>query len=83
MTTSLLFHHSQGQAKGFLAFAAELRDAGHAVHAPDLYDGKAFDDLDQGVGYAKQVGFDTILTRGTATATDLPADIVYAMSAVA
>jgi dienelactone hydrolase len=78
MTTVLLFHHAQGQTKGFLAFADELRDAGHTVHAPDLYDGKTFEDLDEGVGYAKQVGFDQILSRGTATASDLPADIVYA-----
>ena len=27
-----------------LAFADELRAAGHVVHAPDLYDGKTFTD---------------------------------------
>jgi len=79
MTTVLLFHHAQGQTAGFLAFADELRGAGHTVHTPDLYDGKTFDDLDEGVAHAgKVIGFDEILSRGTATATDLPADIVYA-----
>jgi len=78
MTTSLLFHHAQGQTKGFLAFADELRAAGHTVHAPDLYDGNTFDDLDEGVAYAKEVGFDEIMRRGTASAEELPADIVYA-----
>jgi dienelactone hydrolase len=79
MTTVLLFHHAQGQTKGFLAFADELRKAGHTVHAPDLYDGKTFEDLDEGVAYAgKVVGFDEIMDRGTATAADLPADMVYA-----
>jgi dienelactone hydrolase len=78
MTTVLLFHHAQGQTTGFLAFADELREAGHTVHAPDLYDGKTFGDLDEGVAYAKQVGFSEILRRGTAAATELPADIVYA-----
>jgi dienelactone hydrolase len=79
MTTLLLFHHAQGQTKGFLAFADELSEAGHTVHTPDLYDGKTFEDIDEGVAYAgKVVGFDEILSRGTATATDLPADIVYA-----
>jgi dienelactone hydrolase len=78
MTTFLLFHHAQGQTTGFLAFADELREAGHTVHTPDLYDGKTFEDLDEGVAYAgKVVGFDEILSRGTTTATDLPADIVY------
>jgi hypothetical protein len=70
----LLFHHAQGQTQGFLAFADELRSAGHVVHAPDLYDGKTFTDLDEGVGYAKEVGFGTIQElrperRDTARAT--------------
>ena len=78
MTTMLLFHHAQGQTTGFLAFADELRAAGHTVHAPDLYDGRTFTDLDEGVGYAGEVGFDEIVRRGSATAEDLPPDIVYA-----
>jgi dienelactone hydrolase len=78
MTTVLLFHHAQGQTTGFLAFADELREAGHTVHAPDLYDGKTFGDLDEGVAYAKQVGFPEIISRGSAAAIELPADIVYA-----
>ena len=78
MTTVLLFHHAQGQTKGFLGFADALRSAGHAVHAPDLFDGQTFTDLDEGVAYAKQVGFSQIIDRGSASATDLPADIVYA-----
>src|ERR1019366_3786200 len=64
MAEMLLFHHAQGQTQGFLAFADELRAAGHVVHAPDLYDGKTFTDLDEGVGYAKAVGFETIAERG-------------------
>jgi dienelactone hydrolase len=78
MTTVLLFHHARGQTAGFLAFADELREAGHTVQTPDLYDGNTFGDLDEGVGYAKQVGFDEILRSGSATADELPADIVYA-----
>jgi dienelactone hydrolase len=77
MTTVLLFHHAQGQTSGFLAFADELRGAGHTVHAPDLYDGNTFGDLDEGVAYAKHVGFGEVLGRGTAAAVDLPADLVY------
>lgn len=74
----LLFHHAQGQTEGFLAFADELRAAGHVVHAPDLYDGKTFTTLDDGVGYARQVGFEVILERGVAAAEDLSAELVYA-----
>jgi len=74
----LLFHHALGQTEGFLAFADELRAAGHVVHAPDLYDGKTFAELDDGVGYAGQVGFDVIIQRGAAAVEGLPAEIVYA-----
>ena len=78
MAEMLLFHHAQGQTRGFLAFADELRAAGHVVHAPDLYDGKTFTDLDEGVGYAKQVGFEAIGERGRLAADGLPNELVYA-----
>src|SRR5207237_6695183 len=47
------------------------------VHTPELYDGKTFAAIDEGVGYAKQVGFDTILDRGRLTAESLPNELVY------
>ena len=78
MTEILLFHHAQGQTRGFLAFADELRAAGHVVHAPDLYDGKTFTDLNEGVGYAREVGFGTIGERGRLAADGLPNELVYA-----
>jgi dienelactone hydrolase len=73
----LLFHHAQGLTRGCLSFADRLRAAGHVVHAPDLYDGKIFTDLTEGVGYAKEVGFDTIIERGRLAAESLPNGIVY------
>ncbi len=78
MAEVLLFHHAQGQTPGFLAFAGELRADGHTVHTPDLYDGKTFDSLDEGVGHAKEVGFGTLLERGEQAAADLPSELVYA-----
>ena len=78
MPEVLLFHHAQGQTAGFHAFADELRAAGHVVHAPDLYDGNTFAELDDGIAYAKQVGFGELLERGVAAADGLPAEIVYA-----
>jgi dienelactone hydrolase len=78
MAEVVLFHHAQGLTSGCLALADELRAAGHAVHAPDLYDGQTFSELDDGVGYARQVGFETILERGSAAAESLPAELVYA-----
>jgi dienelactone hydrolase len=78
MAEVLLFHHAQGLTPGVLSFADELRAAGHVVHAPDLYDGKTFPNLTEGVGYAKEVGFGTIAERGRLAAEGLPNEIVYA-----
>jgi dienelactone hydrolase len=78
MTEVLLFHHAHGQTAGFRAFADELRAAGHVVHTPDLYEGKTFAELADGVGYAEQVGFDTIVERGVKASQGLRPDIVYA-----
>ncbi len=77
MAETLLFHHAQGQTPGFLAFADELRAAGHVVHTPDLYDGKTFAELDEGVAYAREVGFEAILERGCVAAESLPTELVY------
>ena len=78
MATVLLFHHAQGHTSGFLTFADDLRAAGHTVHASDLYDGRTFRDLKDGVAYAEQVGFPEITRRGSEAARELPTDIVYA-----
>ena len=78
MAEVLLIHHAHGLTAGVLSFADELRAAGHVVHAPDLYDGKTFSDLEEGVGYAKEIGFDTFTERGQLAADGLPNDVVYA-----
>lgn len=78
MAEVLLFHHAQGQTAGFEAFADELRQAGHTVHAPDLYDGRTFGTLDEGLAYAEQVGFGEIIERGARAANELPNELVYA-----
>jgi dienelactone hydrolase len=77
MTEVVVFHHAHGRTPGVVAFADELRRAGHTVHVPDLYDGRTFADLDAGVGYARQVGFDTITERGVRAADGLPQELVY------
>ena len=57
MTETLLFHHAQRQTTGFVAFADKLRSAGHLVHVPDLFEGKTFADLHDGVGYVERAAF--------------------------
>ncbi|MET3806004.1 dienelactone hydrolase [Nakamurella sp. UYEF19] len=78
MAEVLLYHHAQGLTKGVEEFAAELRQAGHTVHVPDLYDGHTFDNLDDGVAYASQTGFGAIMERGVAAAQELSESLVYA-----
>ncbi|MDQ4125436.1 MAG: dienelactone hydrolase family protein [Actinomycetota bacterium] len=77
MAEVLLFHHANGLTRGCLAFAQALRDAGHVVHAPDLYDGKTFTDLDDGVAHSRAIGFEALIERGRTVAQDLPPELVY------
>jgi len=78
MAEILLLHHAQGLTPGCLAFADGLRAARHVVHTPDLYDGKTFAELDDGIGYAREVGFDTVQERGVRASDALPDEMVYA-----
>jgi dienelactone hydrolase len=78
MAEVLLFHHAHGLTSGVRDFAEGLRRAGHTVHLPDMYEGRVFDTLDEGIGYAREAGFDTILERGRAAADGLPSELVYA-----
>ena len=79
MAEVVLFHHAQGLTPGVVAFADELRRAGHTVHTPDLFDGRTFGSIEAGMGYAQQLGFPgEILTRGARAVEDLPAGLVYA-----
>jgi dienelactone hydrolase len=78
MAEVLLFHHAQGLTPGIRAFADDLRAAGHTVHAPDLFDGRTFDSIDEGMTYIKGVGMDEMVEQGEQTATELPNELVYA-----
>src|SRR5437763_7434053 len=78
MAEVLLFHHALGQTDGFRAFADELRSAGHTVQTPDLFDGRTFATIDEGMAYAEQIGFpDVIIERGERAANELPNELVY------
>ena len=78
MAEVLLFHHAQGLTPGVIAFADELRAAGHVVHTPDLFAGRTFPSIDAGIAYANEVGFENLLEQGVRRADDLPVNLVYA-----
>ncbi len=77
MAEVLLFHHVQGLTPGVVELANRLRSAGHAVHTPDLFDGRTFATLDEGIAHARTLGFGAILERGVAEADALPPGLVY------
>lgn len=77
MTEIALFHHALGLTPGVVAFADTLRAAGHTVHTPDLFEGKTFDTIEEGVGHAEEVSFGTVLERARQAADALPSELVY------
>jgi dienelactone hydrolase len=78
MAEVLLFHHAQGHTRGFNAFADELRDGGHTVHTPDLFDGRTFGSIDEGLAYVGEMGgFGEVIDRGERAANALPSELVY------
>lgn len=78
MAEVLLFHHALGLTDGVRAFADHLREGGHTVHTPDLFDGRKFDSIEAGVGYAREVGWGEIMARGERAAESLPNEVIYA-----
>jgi len=78
MSEILLYHHVQGLTEGVQSFADGLRQAGHTVHTPDLFDGRIFETLEDGMGFAREAGFGALAERGVAAADDISPDVVYA-----
>lgn len=79
MAEVVLFHHALGLTPGVVAFAGKLRDAGHTVHTPDLFAGRTFGSIEEGMAYAEEIGFPgEVLDRGARAVQALPAGLVYA-----
>lgn len=78
MTDVVLFHHALGLTPGITAFADELRRAGHTVHTPDLFEGRTFPTIEEGVAHAQEVGFGTIMERGAQAAEQYDPAVVFA-----
>jgi dienelactone hydrolase len=78
MTEVLLYHHVQGLTDGVRSFAADLREEGHTVHTPDLFDGRTFETIEQGMASARDAGFGALAERGVAAAEGIGPEVVYA-----
>jgi dienelactone hydrolase len=74
----VVFHHALGLTDPVRRFAAALRDAGHTVHTPDLFDGRTFDTIEDGMAHAEEIGFPiAVVDRARAAVESLPSDLVY------
>ena len=72
MAEVVLFHHALGLTPGGGAFADELRRAGHTVHTPDLFEGRTFATLEEGMAHVEEIGFDVVIERGVRAVAGLP-----------
>jgi dienelactone hydrolase len=78
MTEVVLYHHVQGLTQGVRSFADDLRQAGHIVHTPDLFEGRTFETIEEGMAFAREAGFGALTARGVAVADGISPEVVYA-----
>ena len=77
MTEVVLYHHIQGLTEGVRSFADELRQAGHIVHTPDLFDGRTFATMDEAFAFVREAG-DSLDAKADGAAQPLSDGLVYA-----
>ena len=78
MAEVVLFHHALGLTDPVHRFAAALRDAGHTAHTPDLYGGRTFNTIEDGMAHSEEIGGPmAIVDRARAAVESLPSEVVY------
>jgi dienelactone hydrolase len=78
MTEVVLYHHVQGLTDGVRWFAEDLRQAGHTVHTPDMFDGRCFASIEEGMAFAGETGFGALAEHGVGAAEEISPHVVYA-----
>lgn len=71
MAQILLLHSVYGLRPAVRTAADRLRAAGHTVHTPDLFEGRTFDDVEEGMAFKEEVGSDELLRRAVGEAAPL------------
>lgn len=64
----MLFHSTYGLRPAVRQAAERLREAGHEVWTPDLFDGRTFDTVEDGMAFKDEVGKDELLKRAVLAA---------------
>ncbi|MFT2707739.1 dienelactone hydrolase family protein [Clavibacter zhangzhiyongii] len=78
MAEIVLFHHVQGRTPGVLALADALRDGGHVVHVPDLFDGALPATVEAGLALMAGLADHVVADRTERALDGLPAELVHA-----
>ncbi|WP_018654231.1 dienelactone hydrolase family protein [Actinomadura flavalba] len=79
MASILLFHSTYGLRPAVHGAADRLRERGHTVHVPDLFDGRVVDAAEEGAAIREEIGRDELLRRAVAAAAPHSGDgLVYA-----
>ena len=78
MAEVVLFHSVLGLRPGVTGAAGLLREAGHTVNTPDLFDGEVFDSIEAGQRKEEDLGFREIARRARESVAGLPEGLVYA-----
>jgi dienelactone hydrolase len=76
MAEVILFHHALGVTDGVRAFADQLRNGGQQVTVADLFGGRTFDTIQEGVAYEERLGWDEMIARSEAAIAPLPPQVV-------
>ncbi|MFI5099485.1 MAG: dienelactone hydrolase family protein [Actinomycetes bacterium] len=79
MTTIALFHSVLGVRQGVLEAAERLRQDGHDVLVPDIFEGRTFDDYQPAMTFAwEELGHAELLRRSREAVAGLPDGFVSA-----
>ena len=79
MAEILLFHSVYGLRPAVSEAATRLREAGHVVHVPDLYEGRVADTMAEAKVIFEEIGRDALLERAVGVAAPYSASgLVYA-----
>ncbi|MFJ3910354.1 dienelactone hydrolase family protein [Streptomyces vinaceus] len=75
----VLFHSTYGLRPAVHAAADRLRAAGHQVQVPDLFEGRTFETVEEGMAHRDEIGRDELLKRAVlASAPYSDQGLVYA-----